>query len=299
MGGCLCCTGRKTILDTIENLLSRRTEFDHLIIECAGTTFPVPLVEALLSEKSWNLSICVVAVVDVFNWHRRWFKQQNNESKQLRTEIRQQLVCADLLLLNKIDLLSETELFQMKKEILEQLKLVSLSENSDCIVEETTNGNLNFTNVEKVHREFVVDFGKRKENIEIHLKESKSISKHQDVYEFGLFGHGNVNKQKLEHFLTELLTEKGDDLYRVKGVFNVSGKSFGLQAVHKTFELIELLNVEKQEISTNEKQESKQPILNRILFIGHPKALDFPGWKQIKQKLDLCFEGDHDLSYTL
>jgi G3E family GTPase len=312
MGGCLCCSGRRTILDSISQLLERRNEFQHLLIECSGTALPIPLVEALLCEKNLFISICVVSVIDLSNWRRRFQEhsiemskieevQSTVKEKELRKEVRQQLSIGDVLLLNKVDLISTEQLISTKKEILEQLHLNS-SRHSVKIIE-SMNGVLDLSIILSIHKDYLdVGAENQTKNLvvakEIETKSKSKKKNHEDIYEFGIFGYGDVNKRKLEEFLKTLLDQKGDFIYRIKGVFNIEQSKFVLQAVHNTFQLVRLST---QQDKNYDQIENKKKILNRILFIGHPKVLDFPGWKEIKKQLELCFEGTSppDLSFTM
>ena len=122
--GCLCCTVADDFAPAIEALLAHEKRPDHIIIETSGLALPKPLVKAF----DWP-AICsrltvdgVVAVVDGRAVAEGRFADDLDAIARERAEdaavdhdnpleevFEDQLACADLVILNKTDLLSETE----------------------------------------------------------------------------------------------------------------------------------------------------------------------------------------------
>ena len=122
--GCLCCTVADDFAPAIEALLAHEKRPDHIIIETSGLALPKPLVKAFdwPAIRSRLTVDGVVAVVDGRAVAEGRFADDLDAIARERAEDRavdhdnpleevfeDQLACADLVILNKTDLLSETE----------------------------------------------------------------------------------------------------------------------------------------------------------------------------------------------
>ena len=123
--GCICCTLREDLLLEV-NRLAKEGRFDHLVIESTGISEPLPVAETFTFADEDGQSLSAVAsldtmvtVVDGFNFLRDY---ESNESIQSRGEslgaedertvvdlLVDQIEFCDVLILNKTDLISETE----------------------------------------------------------------------------------------------------------------------------------------------------------------------------------------------
>ena len=107
--GCICCTINDSLRDALLVLLQHRDRLDHLLLETSGVSDPGPVLETLkLPGLGEHLRLdAVVTVADASRFAPRL------DGSAPRCEVdatNRQLVRADLVVLNKIDLLSETEL---------------------------------------------------------------------------------------------------------------------------------------------------------------------------------------------
>ena len=122
--GCLCCTVADDFAPAIEALLAHEMRPDHIIIETSGLALPKPLVKAFdwPAIRSRLTVDGVVAVVDGRAVAEGRFADDLDAIARERAEDRavdhdnpleevfeDQLACADLVILNKTDLLSEAE----------------------------------------------------------------------------------------------------------------------------------------------------------------------------------------------
>ncbi|MEZ5691914.1 MAG: cobalamin biosynthesis protein CobW [Rickettsiales bacterium] len=116
--GCICCTVADDFLPAMEKILSMKDGFDHIIIETSGLALPKPLVKAFdWPEIRSKLTVDgVVAVVDTPAVFAGDFADNIEAINQQREDIglvdhdnplaevyEDQLLCADMVILNKID----------------------------------------------------------------------------------------------------------------------------------------------------------------------------------------------------
>src|ERR1700744_2383894 len=141
--GCLCCTVQEEFFPVMEQLVERRGEIDHVLIETSGLALPKPLVQAF-NWPSIRNSFTVDAVVTVVDGpaaasgqfaddpqavdeQRRADPNLDHESP-LHELFEDQLSAADLVILNKTDLLDDAQQSAVealiREEIPPQVKIV-------------------------------------------------------------------------------------------------------------------------------------------------------------------------------
>lgn len=119
--GCLCCTIRGDLIDTIHDLLARRGReeikaFDRIVIETTGLADPAPVLHAVMSEPGL-LAACrlegVITVVDAVN---------GMATLDAHPEAVKQVAVADRIVLTKVDLLTGREGEDMLFAIIARLR---------------------------------------------------------------------------------------------------------------------------------------------------------------------------------
>ena len=134
--GCLCCTVQEEFAPVMEQLAARREQIDHLVIETSGLALPKPLVQAFnWPEIRTACTVdAVITVVDspaVAAGTFAAFPEQVDAQRQqdpnldhespLHELFADQLASADLVLLNKTDLLDAAALAAVRAEVAEEL----------------------------------------------------------------------------------------------------------------------------------------------------------------------------------
>jgi len=141
--GCICCTVADDFLPTIEKLLDRPEPPDHIVIETSGLALPKPLVKAFnWPEIRSRVTVDgVVAVVDApavvagqfaddpdAVQAQREADEMLDHDSPLEEVFEDQLLCADMVLLNKSDLLNADALAgaraEVQKDIAPAVKMV-------------------------------------------------------------------------------------------------------------------------------------------------------------------------------
>jgi G3E family GTPase len=129
--GCICCTLREDLMIEVEKL-AKENRFDYLLIESTGISEPVPVAQTFSfvdEENGIDLSKyaqidCMVTVVDAYNFGKDfgsadniWQRNLNDDPKDTRTIVNlltDQIEFADIIILNKTDLVSEYQLGELK-----------------------------------------------------------------------------------------------------------------------------------------------------------------------------------------
>ncbi len=130
--GCLCCTVADDFIPAITTLLEREDKPDHILIETSGLALPKPLVQAFnWPEIASRVTVDgVIAVVDgaavaagrFADDPEKIAKQRQEDTSldhdnPLEEVYEDQLLCADLIVLNKVDLMGDTERDDVQTQI--------------------------------------------------------------------------------------------------------------------------------------------------------------------------------------
>jgi len=285
--GCICCSVKDDLVVTLETLVTDlENRFDYILLEASGMAHPGPIIETFWLDE--ELESClfidgVVAMVDVVNvW--RYFEGGVESDKKNQAE--RQLAFADRILMNKVDLLEETE----RDEIISRLSTITSTINplSQIIS----------TEYSRVPLEFVLDI--RAFERSIHFGESlkeealqhppnhnhteehtHDSTPHSHLYESKcVIFDGNLDLEKVEGMLGEVLwtnlydsksnhdnlTASETDsetpptiIARIKGIIWINQIPHTVQAVHELWEVTEFEDFEDEDWEMGN---------NRIVIIG-------------------------------
>jgi cobalamin biosynthesis protein CobW len=130
--GCLCCTVADDFVPTIEALLAHEKRPDHIVVETSGLALPKPLIKAFdWPDLRARVTVDgVIAVVDgpavaegrfadnpAAVQRQRAADQSVDHDNPLEEVYEDQLLCADLVVLNKADLLQEADIRNLSAEM--------------------------------------------------------------------------------------------------------------------------------------------------------------------------------------
>ncbi len=120
--GCICCTIRGDLLSALLRLLEREDRPEYIIVECSGVSDPQSLVQTFLAPelRRWIGVDSILAVVDA--------EQLPGYQGANAAIAREQISVADIIVLNKVDLVSPDELARLKTEwLFPQARLIETS----------------------------------------------------------------------------------------------------------------------------------------------------------------------------
>lgn len=108
--GCICCTINDDLLDTVYQVLESDKKIDYLIVETTGVADPLPIILTFLSPELRDLIRLdsVLTLIDAENFTAEHF-DSNAALKQV--------IYGDIILLNKVDLVTEEKIKQLEKDI--------------------------------------------------------------------------------------------------------------------------------------------------------------------------------------
>ena len=109
--GCICCTVRGDLMRILDGLLRRKEKFDAIIVETTGLADPAPVAQTFFMDDNLGRKTKLDAIVTVAD--AKWL----NERLKDAPEAKNQIAFADVILLNKTDLVSLDELRDVEARI--------------------------------------------------------------------------------------------------------------------------------------------------------------------------------------
>jgi G3E family GTPase len=109
--GCICCTVRGDLVRIIDGLMRRKGKFDAIIVETTGLADPAPVAQTFFMDENVGRKAKLDAVVTVAD--ARWLRDRLKDAP----EAKNQIAFADVILLNKTDLVAPDELGDVEARI--------------------------------------------------------------------------------------------------------------------------------------------------------------------------------------
>ncbi|OOG65773.1 GTP-binding protein [Sinorhizobium sp. A49] len=267
--GCICCfvDVRNDLIDVMKKLLSHKDKFDHIIVETSGLADPTPVATAFFVDRSVADEVeldAVVTLVDAMHIDQHLYDPVLDGSDNQAVN---QIVAADRILVNKIDLAEE--------EALGSLETSLRRLNQTAPILRSSYGKVDLSNILGVKGFRPSYVRERAEILDIDMDDDNGVDHHhhhdcsEPCCDHADHAHGHhhhchdhgrpyvsalrphqhdatVNShsfvfpeafdgEKLVGFLKTYLSEHGGDIFRTKGIVSVAGddRFFVLQAVHK------------------------------------------------------------------
>lgn len=224
--GCVCCvaTARADLLRILEKLLARREKFDHILVETSGLADPTPVAQTFFANDQMSKSLsldAIVTVVDAKHARRHLEEDWHGGDSQAVDQI----VIADRIILNKADLVDEEGLLETEDKVRRLNQSAPILRSSHARVDVGS----------------ILGIGAFREQKRFALGEDFLHSHSHDPTlesESFVFERPFV-RERFDAFLKNLLEQKGDDLFRLKGILAFAGddRRQVLQAVHRIVDL--------------------------------------------------------------
>ena len=109
--GCICCTVRGDLVRILDGLMRRKGKFDAIIVETTGLADPAPVAQTFFIDENVGRRTRLDAVVTVAD--AKWLNDRLKDAP----EAKNQIAFADVILINKTDLVSAEELSEVEARI--------------------------------------------------------------------------------------------------------------------------------------------------------------------------------------
>ncbi len=216
--GCICCSIRGDLIETLNRLLEKQQAFDSIIIESTGLASSGPLAQAFLVEDDISKSLVLDGIITLIDSKHIW----NNLNEQEVTW--EQIAFANVILLNKVDLVSKNDLRDLEKKVRQINPAATIFHTSHAKIELDQILNIGGFNLKNVLDE-------------------KTFKPHHHVSDQGISSvslsfPGFIDPNRLNHWLQMLFLTEGMNIFRGKGILNVKNSTnrYIFQSVYMMFE---------------------------------------------------------------
>ena len=203
--GCLCCTVRGDLVTTIDKLRQRAGELDAILIETTGLADPAPVASTFFVDEAVRAGTrldAFVTVVDAVNLEK-------NLEQSL--EAQEQVAFADIVLVNKTDLVNEEQLQRIERRVRTLNPLARMHRSANSVIDLGLVLGVNAFQLDaklQVDPEFLGD----------HAHEHDAA-----ITSIVLREQRPVDMNRFMSWMAPLLQKEGDRYLRTKGVFNAKG----------------------------------------------------------------------------
>ena len=226
MNGCICCTVRGDLTETLDRMYDRIRDFDGVLIETTGLADPAPVAQTFFVDDRVSQRYKLDGIVTVVDAKHVVRHIEEEKPEGVENEAVEQLAFADRIMLNKIDLVSENELsdVETKIKVINGSAPIYHTENSLIEPKELINiGAFDLDRTLEMDPEFL---------------DTEDEHEHdQRVTSTSVRFVGELNVNKLQAWISKLLRTEAQDLFRYKGVLAVKGmdQKYVFQGVHMLF----------------------------------------------------------------
>jgi G3E family GTPase len=220
--GCICCTVRGDLIRILGKLLKRKDKFDYVLIETTGLADPGPVAQTFFSDDEMKAKLQLDAIVTVVD--AKHIVQHLDEMR----EAKEQVAFADVILLNKTDLVAPADLEQLEHRLRNINATAPMHRCQNALV-----GMDKILGIKGFNLERVLEINPHFLEEEAHEHEHDA-----EIYSVGITIPGDLDETKLNNWLRDLLLHEGPDIFRMKGVLSLKGdpRRFVFQGIHMLFD---------------------------------------------------------------
>ncbi len=252
--GCVCCTVRGDLVTTLLNLQKRRPpffrrrQFDRVLLETTGVAEPAPLLRTFLMEEQIAERFRIEALVTVVD-------ARHAELALAEPAAEEQVALADVLLINKTDLVADSSKLQLRKQLLQRNPIASIFESIQAEVD-----------LQEI-------LARRKPRLE-QSKKHEHHTPHQQMGSVCLRESRALDPLQTQLWLNSCAALLAGKLIRYKGFLNFDHEPNRavLQGVYELYT-----------VSAGEPWQKDEPRLTELVFIGRDLNKDY-----LRRGLEAC-----------
>lgn len=249
--GCVCCTVRGDLIESIIKLTTKYKDLDGIIIETTGLADPTPVAQTFYMDPKVNQIARLDGVVTVCDSKHILTNLAEKKQEGATNECKQQLAFADVVLLNKMDLVNADE----KKAVIAAVKGI----NCTAKMIETTRSKVDPSELLGI-KAFSLE---RIMEVQPDFMDDRETKHDEAISSFVVRIKAPIDMELFQDWMQEMLRHQSANLYRSKGLLSVVGTEsrFVYHTVHEVMEI--------EEGSPWKKEEKRESV---FVFIG--KDLD-------------------------
>jgi len=219
--GCICCTVRGDLIRIIEGLMKRKGKFDGIIVETTGLADPAPVAQTFIVDEEVRRRTKLDAIVTVID-----AKHLLGEIESAH-EAQEQIAFADVILINKTDLVTSDEIKQVEARIRQINPYAKLHRTEKCSLDLGKVMGMDAFDLNRI-LEFEPDF----------MNETHAHEHDSHVKSLSLKSSRDLDPDRFLPWIQMIVQKLGMDILRMKGIlaFKDDPDRFVVQGVHMLIE---------------------------------------------------------------
>jgi G3E family GTPase len=244
--GCICCTVRGDLVRILGGLMKRRGKFDAIIVETTGLADPAPVAQTFFVDEDVQTNARLDAVVTVAD--AKWLSDRLKDAP----EAKNQIAFADVIVLNKTDLVTPAELAEVEARIRGINPYAQLHRTERCqvpLADVLDRGAFDLDRILEIEPEFLgADDHHGHDHDHEHCHDPHCGHDHHDhglkhyhdehMQSLALSSDKPLDPAKFMPWLQQLVTTEGQKILRSKGILAFTGDDdrYVFQGVHMMLE---------------------------------------------------------------
>jgi G3E family GTPase len=234
--GCICCTVRGDLIRMLDGLMRRKGKFDAIIVETTGLADPAPVAQTFFVDDAVGAKTKLDAVVTVTD--AKWLKDRLRDAP----EAKNQIAFADVILLNKTDLVADSDLREIEARIRGINPYANIHRTERCAIplpEVLDRGAFDLDRILDIEPQFLdaADDHDHAHGDGDHHHHAHGGLKHyhdEEMQSLSLASDRAMNPDAFFPWMQELVAKEGPNILRCKGIlaFKDDPDRFVLQGVH-------------------------------------------------------------------
>jgi G3E family GTPase len=240
--GCICCTVRGDLIRILSALMKRSGGFDGILVETTGLADPAPVAQTFFADEDVAAKTTLDSIVTVVD--AKHIKMRLADSR----EAREQIAFADVLLLNKADLMDPAALLDIEADLkaINPFAEIIRTQKGNVDLDKILNrGAFDLSRILEHDPHFLCDHDHDHCDHEGHDHHDHGHHHHDhhdhdhnrhdsEISSLSLRSETPLNEAKFDAWMSTLMAEKGQDLLRYKGILAMQGsdKRLVIQGVH-------------------------------------------------------------------
>jgi G3E family GTPase len=255
--GCICCTVRGDLIRIIEGLMKRKGRFDAIIVETTGLADPAPVAQTFFVDEDVQKAARLDAVVTVAD--AKWLAARLRDAP----EAKNQIAFADVIIINKTDLVSPAELREVEARIrgINPYATLHRAQNCDVAIADVLERRaFELNRILDIEPDFLVAEEHDHDHHDHHHDHRGLKHYHdEDMQSVSVVIDGDVDPVRFMPWINQLTQEQGPNILRCKGIVAMKDdpKRFVFQGVHMMLD-----GDSQRDWKPEEKRQSK------VVFIG-------------------------------
>ena len=255
--GCICCTVQGDFNRTLYGLMRSADRFDAILVETTGLADPGPLAQTFLDDHNVALFSELDAIITIVD--AKWTRRHLSSAPEVRTQI----AFADVIILNKTDLVGSPELDDVEGELRSLNRHAEIFRTQNCDLPLDLLFGRHSFDLDRLQDIAPLAEPHAGHHHDHHDHHAGDGHRHDDaIVSVALFHDGEVDREGLLGWLGALLERDGDRILRTKGIlaFPNEPQRFVLQSVHNIVD-----GVEQRAWAPGERRQSKLVLIGRDL----------------------------------